>query len=195
MSVHLAIAGQISRGNLHKYSRSTPLPPFPSIVITDMVAPGLRLPERPILEKYIKDGKLGIPYSFPFHKQPIKGLYVIYRFVLLLALLPLWIIRYALSSWRPRKSWTLTQALVVRAHSYHLLSSYFRGLIFHMSRTDSCVGYRQLVRGSVSLAGRIETIALFNFPPSRTTLASYSFRPLVPTLSLVTSKRMQIRPA
>ena len=87
-----------------------------------MVAPGLRLSERPNLEKYIKDGKLMMPYNFPFHKQPTKGLYIIYQFILFLFILPLWVLRYALPSWRPRKSWTIGQAVGVRAHSHYILS-------------------------------------------------------------------------
>jgi acetyl esterase/lipase len=88
-----------------------------------MAAPGLRLEERPVLERYIENGKLVMPYSFPFRKQPIKGLYVVYRFITLLVLLPFWTLRYALPSWRPRASWTLKQALYVCTHSSYLLST------------------------------------------------------------------------
>ena len=103
---------------------------FPFTVLDDMVASGLQLSEHPHLEKYIKDEKLVMPDIFSFRKQPIKGLYIIYRFTLLLVLLPSWILRYALPSWRPRRSWTLTQAVWVRAHSYSLRSFTMENLSF-----------------------------------------------------------------
>jgi hypothetical protein len=79
-----------------------------------MVAPGIQLSTTPVLEKYIKDGKLLLPFSFPFQRQPIKGLYQLYRFTALLVTLPSWIFRYALRGWRPRRSWTLRQTISVR---------------------------------------------------------------------------------
>jgi len=87
-----------------------------------MVAPGLQLSERPNLEKFIKDGKLTMPYNFPFHKQPIKALYIIYQVILLLVVVPLWVLSYALPSWRPRRSWSISQAVGVRACSPYVLS-------------------------------------------------------------------------
>lgn len=120
-----------------------------------MVAPGLRLSERPNLEKYIKDGKLIMTYNFPFHKHPTKGLYVISQFILFLFILPLWFLRYALPSWRPRRSWTIGQAVGVRAHLLYPLSFLredlpsmlyfmreepFRPLVFGTWREDRRVG-------------------------------------------------------
>jgi hypothetical protein len=63
-----------------------------------MIAPALQLSEHPNLERFIKDDKLIMPYNFPFRKQPMKALYIMYRFTLLLVLLPSWILRYALPS-------------------------------------------------------------------------------------------------
>ena len=89
-----------------------------------MVAPGLQLSEHPNLDKYIKDEKLVMSCNFSFRKQPFKALYILYRFTLLPVLLPFWILRYALPSWRPRSAWTLAQAVSVRPHSCsHLLFS------------------------------------------------------------------------
>ena len=124
-----------SRGRIPLYKTPFTVPPalfspFPFTVLDDMVASGLRLSEHPHLEKYIKDEKLVMPDMFSFRKQPIKGLYIIYRFTLLLVLLPSWILRYALPSWRPRRSWTLTQAIWVRAHSYSLRSFSLENLSF-----------------------------------------------------------------
>jgi hypothetical protein len=87
-----------------------------------MVAPDPQLSEHPNLEEYIKDGKLTLPYSFPFRNQPAKVLYVIYWVALLLFMLPLWIIRNALPSWRPSRSWTIGQAVGVRTDSPYIHS-------------------------------------------------------------------------
>jgi len=79
-----------------------------------MVAPGIQLSTTPVMEQHIKDGKLLLPFSFPFRRQPIKGLYFLYRLIGLLVNLPSWTFRYALRSWRPRRSWTLRQTITVR---------------------------------------------------------------------------------
>jgi hypothetical protein len=113
---------------LHPLTPTTPFPQFQSTVLVDMVPPRLQPSERPNLEKFIKDGKLMMPYNFPFHKQPTKGLYIIYHLILFLVVLPLWILRYALPSWRPRRSWTISQAVGVRAHSPGFLSFHLGGL-------------------------------------------------------------------
>ena len=139
-----AVASRSKTAPLTAFPHSTALsPPSPPTGLIDMVAPGLQLSERPNLENYIKDGKLVMKYSFPFRKQPIKGLYIVYRFTLLLFILPLWILRYALPIWRPRRSWTLHQAVWVRAHSYYL-PSFFGELIlytlFYVSRTVTHAG-------------------------------------------------------
>jgi hypothetical protein len=78
-----------------------------------MVAPGIRLSETPILEQYTKDGRLMLPFIFPFRRQPLKGLYRLYRFITLLVALPAWTVKYALRGWRPRRSWTFRQAISV----------------------------------------------------------------------------------
>src|SRR5258707_6559658 len=62
---------------------TSPHPPHTPVVI-NMAPPGLQLSERPYLERVIKDGKLVMPYNFWFHKQPVKVLYLVYQFTLLL---------------------------------------------------------------------------------------------------------------
>ena len=81
-----------------------------------MVAPGIQLSATPVLEQYIKDGKLLLPFSFPFHRPPIKGLYQFYRSIARLVALPSWMLRYALRGWRPRRSWTLGKTIIVRLY-------------------------------------------------------------------------------
>ena len=81
-----------------------------------MVAPGIQLSATPVLEQHIKDGKLLLPFSFPFRRQPIKGLYQFYRSIARLVALPSWMLRYALRGWRPRHSWTLGKTIIVRRH-------------------------------------------------------------------------------
>lgn len=78
-----------------------------------MVAPGIQLSATPVLEQYIQDGKLLLPFSFPFHRQPTRGIYQLYRSIALLVSLPAWIFRYVLRGWRPRRSWTLRQTIFV----------------------------------------------------------------------------------
>ena len=88
-----------------------------------MVAPGIQLPATPVLEQYIKDGKLCLPFSFPFRRQPFRGLYQLYRLTTLLVVVPSWAFRYALRRWRPRRSWTLHQAISVRRRSLPNMNS------------------------------------------------------------------------
>jgi hypothetical protein len=79
-----------------------------------MVAPGIQLSETPALEQYIKDERLTVPFSFPFRRQPLKGLYQLYRFITLILAIPAWTVKYGLRGWRPRRSWTFRQAISVR---------------------------------------------------------------------------------
>ena len=102
--VHRAGAGRLATARI--------LP----VLSLSMVAPDVQLSATPVLEQYIKDGKLHIPFSFPFNKQPIKGLYQLYRFIALLVALPSWMLRYALPGCRPRRSWTFSQTIIVRRY-------------------------------------------------------------------------------
>ena len=79
-----------------------------------MTAPGIQLSATPVLEQYIEDGKLLLPFSFPFRRQPIKGLYQLYRFTKLLVILSSTAFKYVFRGWRPRRSWTLRQTISVR---------------------------------------------------------------------------------
>lgn len=53
--------------------------------------------------------------SFPFRKQPLKALYIIYFIIsTFFVRLPFWLVKYAFPSSRPRRSWSLKQTLSVR---------------------------------------------------------------------------------
>ncbi|KAF4620285.1 hypothetical protein D9613_000752 [Agrocybe pediades] len=52
--------------------------------------------------------------SFAFRHQPLKGLYLTYQLITSVFLrFPLWVLLNLLPSWRPRKSWSLTKAVMV----------------------------------------------------------------------------------
>ncbi|CCA70988.1 hypothetical protein PIIN_04921 [Serendipita indica DSM 11827] len=53
-------------------------------------------------------------YSFPFRRQPLKGLFLTFKLVLFLLYLPAWMIEGLVPFLRPRKSWTLQKVLRVR---------------------------------------------------------------------------------
>ena len=57
----------------------------------------------------------GAPRRGLIRKPVIRHVYLLSSIVLTLALLPLWTVRYAHPSWRPRRSWTLGTALRVRS--------------------------------------------------------------------------------
>ncbi len=116
VNICLPIANRIYQTTVYRevrgYLPTAHLRVLPPLTLS-MVALGIQLSATPVLEQYIKDGKLLLPFSFPFHRQPIKGLYQLYRFVALLAALPSWMLRYTLRGWRPRRSWTLRQTITV----------------------------------------------------------------------------------
>ena len=162
-----------------------------------MVAPGIELSATPVLEQYIKDGKLRVPFSFPFHGQPIKGLYQLYRFVALLATLPLWMLRYALRGWRPRRSWTLGQTIIVRR--YCIDGFQFAPLTQAHSSLCSLrfvlsVGNRIQSVASGWPVGSTKTTLRFHSTVSRTIIISSSFLLLPPIWWLEISAHLPTRP-
>ena len=162
-----------------------------------MVAPGIQLSTTPVLEQYIKDGKLHIPFSFPFHKQPIKGLYQLYRSIAHLVALPLWMLRYALRGWRPRRSWTFRQTITVRRYcidgfQFPPLTQAHSSL--YSLRFVISAGNLAHIVPSGWLVGTTRTTRRFHSTVSRTIITSFSFLLLPPIWWLELSARLLTRP-
>ena len=119
-----------------------------------MVAPGIQLSATPVLEQYIKDGKLLLPFSFPFHRQPIKGLYQFYRSIARLVALPSWMLRYALRGWRPRSSWTLGKTVIVRRYCIGGFQFAYAGLLLSLFAQVRFIRWQLDTISAVGVAGR-----------------------------------------
>ncbi|KAI0038336.1 hypothetical protein FA95DRAFT_1613462 [Auriscalpium vulgare] len=57
---------------------------------------------------------MGVLPTFAFRHQPLKALYYTFLVLSLFVRLPFWILISAVPAWRPRRSWSLKRAVLVR---------------------------------------------------------------------------------